>query len=33
MQIFVKCHTGKYITLEVEPDTTIQELRVLIQNK
>lgn len=33
MQIFVKCLTGKTLTLEVEPQDTIEALRLKIQDK
>ena len=33
MQIFVKTHTGKTITLEVEHDDTIEYLKQKIQDK
>lgn len=33
MQIFVKIHTGKYITLEVEPTDRIEDVKAKIQDK
>ena len=33
MQIFVKTHTGKTITLEIEPNDTIASLKAKIQDK
>lgn len=33
MQIFVKTLTGKVVTIEVEPDTNIEELKQKIQDK
>merc|ERR1712226_1098391 len=33
MQIFVKTHTGKTITLEVEPSDTIENVKAKIQDK
>ena len=33
MQIFVKTHTGKIITLEVEPSDTIENVKAKIQDK
>lgn len=33
MQIFVKCLTGKTITLEVEPSDSIETIKTKIQDK
>ena len=33
MQIFVKTLTGKHITLEVEPNDTIENIKAKIQDK
>lgn len=33
MQIFVKTHTGKRITLEVEPSDTIENVKAKVQDK
>ena len=33
MQIFVKTIKQKHITLEVEPTTTIEEVRLMVQDK
>lgn len=33
MQIFVKMHTGKHITLEVEPTDRIEDVKAKIQDK
>ena len=33
MQIYVKTMSGKTITLDVEPDYTIENVKVIIQNK
>src|SRR5271169_6457911 len=33
MQIFIKTLTGKTITIEVEPDTSIDDLKAKIQDK
>ena len=33
MQIFVKTLTGKTVTLEFEPNDTIEDVKAMIQNK
>lgn len=33
MQIFVKCLTGKTITLDVEPGDTVEQIKAKIQDK
>ena len=33
MQIFVKIHTGKTITLDVKPSDTIEDVKAKIQDK